>query len=64
MFLYECWKGLIKDIKGNFFEVGYVAGEMLLLIVVSPFMLFLDLLISPFEICYFIVNYIRNRGDK
>lgn len=51
MFLYECWKGLIKDIKGDFFEVGFLAGEMLLIIVSSPFVLLLDLLISPFEIC-------------
>ena len=64
MFLYECWKGLIKDIKSDFFEVSFLAGEMLSIIVSSPFILLLDLLISPFEICYFIVNYIRNRGDK
>ena len=64
MFLYECWKGLIKDIKGDYFEVSFLAGEMLLIILSSPFILLLDLLISPFEICYFIVNYIRNRSDK
>lgn len=64
MILFESWKGFIKEIDDGWFSVEFLAFEMLMLLVFSPIALIIDLVISPFELCYLIVKWRRNKCIK
>lgn len=58
---------LYQALKDDFkiFEVNHMAGELLFSIVMLPFIIFLDILIMPYTICYLIAYKIKNKvGDK
>lgn len=59
MILYLLYQVLKKDFKT--FEVSFIAGKLLFSIVMLPFIIFLDILIMPYTICYLIAYKIKNK---
>lgn len=63
MLIYDMWKNLIENIKSGLFEDLDMTTDLFLTIIFSPAVVIVDILISPYSLCYLIVKMIKKKGE-
>ena len=63
MLIYDMWKNLIENIKSGIFEDVDMATDLFLTIILSPAVVIVDILISPYSLCYLIVKFMKKKGE-
>ena len=63
MLIYDMWKNLIDNIKSGLFDDLDMTTDLFLTILFSPAVVIVDILISPYSLCYLIVKFMKERGE-